>query len=338
MKKIRILLLPICVLISFSLAGCQKTLQVSESSQSQSLDGAELKVLAVESFLADITQNVAGDRLQVETLMPAGIDPHAFEPTPQDVARIAESQVLVANGAGLEMWLERTMQNAGGERVWIEASTGLTSRLARAGEEVETASEEDHTDENDPHFWLDPLNVVKYVENIRDGLITADPAGEDTYTRNAAEYISQLNNLDAWIRQQVANIPAERCLMVTNHESFGYFADRYGFKIIGTIIPSVSTGAAPSAQQMARLVDQIRETGAIAIFLETGSNPNIAEQIAQETGVKVVSELYTHSINDESGNVQSYIDMMEYNVETIVEALRNINLSAQPLAQIGGLR
>jgi ABC-type Zn uptake system ZnuABC Zn-binding protein ZnuA len=322
MKKIRILLLPIFVLISFSLAGCQKIPNANEGEQFQIADRADLKVLAVESFLADITQNVTGDRLQVETLMPPGIDPHAYEPTPQDVAKIAESQVLVANGAGFEAWLEKTIDNAGGERVWIEASAGLTSRLARAGEEVDTASEEYHNEENDPHFWLDPLNVVKYVENIRDGLITADPAGEDTYTQNAATYISELNDLDAWIRQQVENIPVERRLMVTNHESFGYFADRYGFEIIGTIIPSVSTGAAPSAQQMARLVDQIRETGAIAIFLETGSNPNIAEQIAQETGVKVVSELYTHSINDESGNVQSYIEMMEYNVQTIVKALR----------------
>jgi len=109
---------------------------------------------------------------------------------------------------------------------------------------------------------------------------------------------------------------------VTNHESFGYFADRYGFKIIGTIIPSVSTGASPSAQQLARLVDHIRETGAPAIFLETGSNPQLAEQVARETGVKVVDELYTHSITGSDGNAPNYIDMMKYNVNAIVEALK----------------
>ena len=123
-----------------------------------------------------------------------------------------------------------------------------------------------HHHEGDPHFWLDPLNVVKYVENIRDGLIAADPAGKDVYTQNADAYIAQLNELDAWIKQQVVAIPDERRLIVTNHESFGYFADRYGFKIIGTIIPSVSSGASPSAQQMARLMDHIRETNASAIF------------------------------------------------------------------------
>jgi ABC-type Zn uptake system ZnuABC Zn-binding protein ZnuA len=179
-----------------------------------------------------------------------------------------------------------------------------------------------HHHEGDPHFWLDPLNVVKYVENIRDGLIAVDPDGTATYTQNAAAYITQLNELDAWIRQQVASIPEERRLIVTNHESFGYFADRYGFTIIGTVIPSVSTGTAPSAQQMARLVDRINKVGAIAIFLETGSNPKLAEQIAEETGIKVVSELYTHSITDASANAPTYIDMMKYNVQAITEALK----------------
>jgi ABC-type Zn uptake system ZnuABC Zn-binding protein ZnuA len=179
-----------------------------------------------------------------------------------------------------------------------------------------------HHHEGDPHFWLDPLNVVKYVENIRDGLIAADPDGKDVYAQNAAAYISQLNELDAWIKQQVTTIPEERRLIVTNHESFGYFADRYGFTIIGTVIPSVSTGAVPSARQLARLVDRINETGAIAIFLETGSNPQLAEQIAAETGIKVVSELYTHSITDANGKAPTYIDMMKYNVEAITEALK----------------
>jgi ABC-type Zn uptake system ZnuABC Zn-binding protein ZnuA len=179
-----------------------------------------------------------------------------------------------------------------------------------------------HHHEGDPHFWLDPLNVVKYVENIRDGLIAADPDGKDIYTQNATAYIAELNELSAWIKQQVSAIPEERRLIVTNHESFGYFADRYGFKIIGTIIPSVSTDSSPSAQQMARLIDHIRETKATAIFLETGSNPKLAEQIAQETDVKVINDLYTHSITAPGGKAPTYIDMMKYNVQAIVEALK----------------
>jgi len=291
---------------------------VPVASQPVSGNGATLKVLAVETFLAEIAQNVAGERVKVESLIPLGLDPHAFEPTPQDVLKISESQVLIVNGAGFESWLAETLQNAGGERRVIEAAAGLTSRLAREGEVLET----DEHHEGDPHFWLDPTKVVTYVENIRAGLIAADPAGKEIYTRNAAAYIVRLNELDGWIQSRVAEIPAQRRQMVTNHESFGYFADRYGFKIIGTIVPSVSTNASPSAQQLALLVDQVKATGALAIFLETGASPQLAEQVSAETGVKVVTGLYTHSITEAGGQAPTYIEMLKYNVNTIVAALK----------------
>jgi ABC-type Zn uptake system ZnuABC Zn-binding protein ZnuA len=131
-----------------------------------------------------------------------------------------------------------------------------------------------------------------------------------------------LKALDAWIVEQVGQIPPERRLLVTNHESMGYFADRYGFKIVGAILPSVSTGSSPSAQELAQLVDHIRASGAPAIFLETGANPQLAEQLARETGIKVVTQIYTHSITAPDGDTPTYIDMMRYNVKTIVEALR----------------
>ncbi len=300
MKKIIIKPVAWLILASLLLTGCQ-------AGQSPSPSSAGLKVLAVESFLADIAQNVAGDRLQVDTLMPRDIDPHAFEPTPQDIARIAESQVLIANGAGLEAWLEKTLQNAGGQHTLIEAASGLTSRPGSEG---------------DPHFWLNPQLGVKYVENIRDGLSAADPAGKEVYARNATAYIQRLQELDGWIQQQVAVLPPARRLIVTNHESFGYFADRYGFQIIGAILPSVSTSAEPSAQGMANLVNNIRQAGVSAIFLETGANPQLAAQIARETGAKVISDLYTHSTTEAGGKAPSYIDMMKYDVTTIVEALK----------------
>lgn len=310
------------------------SLLVAACQQAASGEQTGPRVLAVESFLADIAQNVAGERVKVETLMPAGLDPHAFEPTPRDVVRIAESDLLILNGAGFEAWADETLANAGGKRLVIEASAGLESRTAREGETAmespeehseDTAAEtaEDHAHEDgDPHFWLNPLNVIQYVENIREGLIEIDPAGQETYTNNAAAYIEQLKALDAWIEQQVSTIPAEQRLIVTNHESFGYFADRYGFIIIGTLIPSVSTSAAPSAQQLARLADHIRATGASAIFLETGANPQLAEQISQETGIKVVTDLYSHSITGPGGPAPSYLDMMKHNISVIVKALK----------------
>jgi ABC-type Zn uptake system ZnuABC Zn-binding protein ZnuA len=279
--------------------------------------GSPLNVLATETFLADIAQNVAGDRLKVASLLPAGIDPHSFEPAPQDVAKVAASQVLIVNGAGLESFLSKLLDNAGGQRQVIVASAGLASRAPGPGE----VSDADHPG-GDPHFWLDPIMVVKYVENIRAGLSQADPAGADSYARNAEAYSAQLKALDTWIAAQVQSIPAERRLLVTNHESLGYYADRYGFKVVGAVVPSFSSDASPSAQQLAQLVNAIKATSAPAVFLETGSNPQLAQQVAQETGIKVVADLYTHSLSPPGGPAPSYLEMMRYNTRAIVDALK----------------
>jgi len=306
-------------------------------------DAAALDVLAAESFLADIAQNVAGERLVIQALLPAGVDPHTFEPTPRDAVRIAESDVLIVNGAGFETWLEELLDNAGGERLVIEASSGLAPRQPQEQEkaqtqehpeticavppegqppEDETCEQEVRAHEGDPHFWLDPNHVIRYVENIRAGLVQADPGGEAIYTQNAEAYIAELRQLDVWIAKQVSQIPPGERLLVTNHESFGYFADRYGFTIIGTVIPSVSSGASPSAQQLAALINAIRASQVKAIFLETGSNPELAEQIALETGVEVVGDLFTHSLSPPDGAAPTYLDMMMYNTEKIVSSLK----------------
>jgi ABC-type Zn uptake system ZnuABC Zn-binding protein ZnuA len=298
--------------ISLVLAAC-----TSPAVRPRTVAGQPLKVLAVETFLADIAQNVAGDRVKVQALIPIGLDPHAFEPAPADVAKIAESQVLIVNGAGLEEWLQRLLSNAGGQRQVIEASHGLTARVPPAGDPA--ASEHP---EGDPHFWLDPTKVVRYVENIRDGLSQGDPTGAETYAKNANAYIAQLNALDQWITAQVSQVPQARRLLVTNHEAFGYFADRYGFTVVGAIVPSVTSNASPSAQEMAALVERVRATGAPAVFLETGVNPQLAEQLAHETGIKVVTRLLTHSVSEAGGPGPTYLEMMRYNTTAIVTALR----------------
>ncbi len=285
------------------LAACQTNSDPMPQSNGGTLEESGPKVLAVESFLADIAQSVAGERFDVEVLIPSGSDPHTFQPTPKDVTKIANSQVLIANGAGLEEWLQEILDNAGGERLVIEASEGLSGSLSRPG---------------DPHFWLDPNNVIHYAEEIRDGYILVDPAGEAVFIQNTTDYILQLEELDSWIAGQVEQIPSERRMLVTNHESFGYFADRYGFIIIGTIIPNVSTGSSPSAQQLVELIEAIKATSTAAIFLESGTNPELAEQVAREAGVKVIKGLLTDSVSPPGG----YIDMMKYNTLAIVEALK----------------
>jgi ABC-type Zn uptake system ZnuABC Zn-binding protein ZnuA len=318
-------LFALLIIIVLATGGCRAT------SPGAGTAAGDVQVLAAATFLADIAQNVAGERLRVEALIPDGVDPHGFEPTPQDVRRVSESDVLIVNGAGFEAFLQSLLDNAGGERLVIEAAKGLTGRTAREGEAVMDAHAGEEDDEHagegsegeaDPHFWLDPLNVTTYVENIRAGLSQRDPDGSEIYAQNASAYIAQLRELDGWITQQVAQVPEARRLLVTNHESFGYFADRYGFSVVGTVIPSVSTAAAPSAQQLARLVDVVRSTGAPAIFLETGANPQLAEQLGRETGAKVVTGLLTHSITSTDGPASDYIGMMRYNVQSIVDALK----------------
>ncbi len=308
------------VLISLAalLTGC-----VNPTVPSSSADAGQpgkLRVLAVESFLADLAAQVGGSRVQVESLVPLGMDPHTFEPAPRDVARIAQSDVLIENGAGLENWLARVLTNAdikpSGRRV-VQASAGLPFRTPTQKEIVQL----EHP-EGDPHFWLDPLNTIHYVENIRDGLIAADPAGQSEYTSNAQAAITRLQVLDGWISAQVGAIPADKRQIVTNHESFGYYADRYGFQIIGTLIPSVSTEASPSARELAQLIDATKAAHVRVVFLESGANRQLADTLAEETGVRVVADLYTHSLSAPGGPASTYDAMLRYDTQQIVAALK----------------
>lgn len=301
MKKIFNSIIGLTVLSGLFLTSC--------GSASKSNDNT-LRVLASTTVLADITQNIAGDRVQVESLLPIGADPHSYQAAPADVAKISESDLLVLNGLEYEHFIETLLENAGDKKMIIEATTGLSPRKD-AGNEHGV----------DPHMWLDPDLVVTYVENIRDGLIEVDPEGAETYKANADAYISQLKDLDVWIKEQVNTIPVERRLLVTNHEAVGYFAERYGFEVAGSVIPSFSSNAAPSAQEMASLIDEVKRLDAPAIFLDTADNDTLAQQIADETSVMIVDDLHLESLT-QGAPAATYIEMMKYNVSKIVEALK----------------
>jgi ABC-type Zn uptake system ZnuABC Zn-binding protein ZnuA len=269
--------------------------------------------LASTTFLADIAQNVAGDRVHITSLLPPGSDPHTFQATPSDIRKIAESTVVIVNGLDYDQFIKPMLENAGGTRLVITASDGLEARQAKE-ETGETVT--------DPHMWMAPTRIIKYAENIRDGLTKTDPDGANVYKVNADAYISQLNELDTWITQQVARIPQERRLLVTNHDSLGYFAESYGFTVIGTIVPGVSSDASPSAQQIAALIDEIKSTGAPAVFLNRSDNTQLADQVAAEASIIVVTDLYIESLSPSDGPAATYIDMMKHNVSRIVEALK----------------
>jgi ABC-type Zn uptake system ZnuABC Zn-binding protein ZnuA len=278
--------------------------------------GGALDVVASTSFLADIAQNVAGDRFTVHSLVPIGADPHSFEPAPSDLRDVATADLLIVNGGGLEGPLLTTLRSAGGGATVVDASAGLASRTPQPGEPALAGSE------TDPHFWLDPTLVKTYVKKIEEAFAKADPAGAAVYKANAAAYERKLDALDAWIRVRVAQIPPADRKLVMDHASHGYFADRYGFTIVGTVIPAVGTGETPTARQLSDLVAAIRASGAKAIFVEKSENPQLAEQIAAETGITVVTDLLDHSLTAPGGPAPTYVDMMKYDTRRIVEALR----------------
>jgi manganese/iron transport system substrate-binding protein len=259
-------------------------------------------VLTDTSFLADIVQNVVGDRLTVSSLIPEGTDPHSFEPTPADARRVAESLAVVINVKGLLPAVDRLVAGVGAhDQPLIEAAAGIPGLDA------------------DPHCWLDPLLVVTYVKNIAGRFSSLEAENATIYQSNAATYEEQLRELDSWIKTQVATIPVERRLLVTDHEVLGRFATRYGFRIVGAIFPTTTGEGSPSARRLAELVAQIKATAAPAIFVERGSNTGLAEQVGREAGVRVITDLYTHSLGE---GASSYIEMMRWNVNKIVEALR----------------
>jgi len=254
------------------------------------------------SFLADIVRQVAGDSFDIVSLVPEGVDPHSFEPTPKDAATIAEADAIVATHLGLEPKIVELVQAAAEKGCpVIDVSAGIPGA------------------EQDPHVWLDPVMVLDYyLPNLVKGLSTVKPEAGTTMSSNAESYGHRLRELDEWIEEQVKSVPAARRLLVSNHESLGWFARRYGFAVVGTLLPGQHTEGAPSAERLVALVTTVKQSGAPAVFLETGSDPGLAEQIARETGVAVITDLYTHSLGEAA---RTYIEMMEWNAKRIVEAL-----------------
>jgi manganese/iron transport system substrate-binding protein len=274
----------------------------------------KLKVVATNSIVGDIVKNVGGDLIDLTTLIPVGSDPHSYEPVPQDIARVADADVIFVNGAGLEESLLRTIKNAGESSQLVSLSDGI------ALIQPTNSSDPEHSG-GDPHVWTDPTLVKVWVDKIAQVLSERDPANADIYQSNAKAYSQKLDELDGWVQGQVSQLPAEKRQMVTDHESFAYFAQRYGFDLVGAVIPSYSTLAAPSAQELATLEDAIRQLGVKAIFVDTTVNPALAERVGSDTGVRLVP-LYSGSLSQPDGDAGSYLEYMRYNVNAIVSALK----------------
>ncbi|NLG29545.1 MAG: zinc ABC transporter substrate-binding protein [Chloroflexi bacterium] len=278
-------------------------------------EGERLTAVATTSIVADIVRHVGGERVTVTSLLPIGADPHAFEPTPSDVARVSEADAVFANGAGLEGFLEQLLRNAGGAPV-IYVSEGLELRELEASD---AHARDEHA--HDPHTWTSPANALIFVDNIERALASLDPGHAPDYAVNARAYRTQLEELDRWIAAQVATIPADRRLLVTDHLVFGYYADRYGLEQVGAVIPGYSTGAAPSAKELAELQDTVRALGVKAVFAGATVNQDLARRVAADAGVTLAT-LYTGALGPAGSGADSYLGYLRANTETIVGALR----------------
>ncbi len=281
-------------------------------------DGSDrrLKVIATTSIVGDVVRQVGGDTIDLDVLLPVGADPHGFEPSPRDIAKIADADLVFANGAGLEEFLQPLIQNAGGKARLFEVSEGIELIEGQPGDEHQDADEHGY----DPHVWMDPNNVIRWTQNIEKALSENDPRNAAAYSANAASYREQLQQLDAWAREQVALVPPSRRVLVVDHLAYSYFAERYGFQQAAAIIPSFSTLAEPSAQELAQLEETIKKLKVEAVFVGNSVNPALAKRVAADTGTRLVS-LYSGSLSDPGGEADTYLKYMQYNIAAIVNAL-----------------
>ncbi|MEJ5220870.1 MAG: metal ABC transporter substrate-binding protein, partial [Tepidiforma sp.] len=272
-----------------------------------------------------LAREVAGDRAQVVTLLSTGADAHDYEPSPRDSRRLRDAQLVLKNGLGLDDWLDGLIKNSGTKAKVVVVTDGITP--IDGGDHAHEDEKDDHGhdhshDEGDPHVWHDPENVKVMVRNIAGALAEADSANAAEYRARAEAYAAKLDETDREVRALLGPIPAANRKIVTNHESLQYFARRYDLEVVGAIIPGTAKDAQPSAQDLARLTDLIRAEGVKAIFAEAEIDPNVAEQLAKDTGVKVVTGLYADSLGPAGSGADTVDGMLLHNARRIAEALR----------------
>ncbi|MET7425090.1 metal ABC transporter substrate-binding protein [Dactylosporangium sp. NPDC005555] len=296
------------------LAGCGDT----GGTPAAAGNGDRLAVVATTTQVADFARAVGGDRVSVTQILKPNIDPHDYEPTAADVTAIGNAAVLVKNGIGLEGWLDATVAAAGFKGTVADASTGVRLRDGSGDGEGEGEGE------RDPHIWHDPRNAKLMVATIERAFAAAAPADAAVFERNLGSYTTRLDELDATIAARIASLPPGNRKLVTNHDAFGYYIDRYGLQYVGAIIPSFDTSAELSAKDVDDIVAKIRRTGTTAVFSESSLPPKTAEAIGRQAGVKVVAgedALYGDTLGPEGSDGDTYLKMETHNTDTIVRAL-----------------
>jgi zinc/manganese transport system substrate-binding protein len=275
--------------------------------------GERLKVVASFSILGDFAQEIGGEHVSVVTLVGPNGDAHVYEPTPMDLKRVSEASVIIINGLGLEGWITRLIDASGTKAQIAEASKGVVPRTFTAEEAGEGQGAVD------PHAFQSVSNAKIYVNNIAAAFCAADEKDCKAFKDNASAYVAQLDSLESEVKESIGRIPPEKRRVITSHDAFGYFAHAYGLTFLAP--EGVSTEAEASAADVVKIVQQIREQKASALFVENISDPRLIEQIARETGLKVSGVLFSDALSPRNGPAGSYIDMMRHNVHTILEAI-----------------
>jgi ABC-type Zn uptake system ZnuABC Zn-binding protein ZnuA len=294
-----------------AVGGCDSSTQAGNPAGTASAGGPPLPVVATTTVTADFVRTIGGDKVSVTQIIKPNVDAHDYEPSAADIAAIGKAKLVVKNGVGLEKWFDQTISAAGFKGTVTDASTGVTIRKGEG--------------EDDPHIWHNPLNAKIMSQNIQKALAAVDAANAATYQKNFDGYAAKLDALDAGIKSKIDSIPAAQRKLVTNHDAFGYYVDRYQLEFVGSIIPSVDTSAELSAKDLNDLVAKIKATGVKAVFSEASLPPKTAEAIAKQAGVQVVAgedALYGDGLGPEGSPGATYLSMMEHNTDTIVKALR----------------
>ena len=292
-----------------------------------SITAPPVKVVATTVILGDLAASVGGDRVDITVLVPPGVDVHHFKSTPSQNISIGEADLIISNGLGLDGFLDALLDSSKrSDSVHVTAAEGLDPQpleemhLSSEDEERDEEEGEDYGDEGDerefgdPHFWLDPIFAIHYVDAIRDGLIKVDSANEAVYTRNAGEYVGRLRELHREIVQALEIVPTERRVLVTFHDAYGYFGRRYGFEVMA-FVPSHAGDVTPAS--IISVMELIRGRGIPAVFAEPQFKAAVLEQAAQDTGVKVA---VIQSLPVQGA--ATYIELMQANAKSLSDNLK----------------
>jgi zinc/manganese transport system substrate-binding protein len=273
--------------------------------------GTKTKVVATFSILGDLVAQIGGEDIELTVLVGPDADTHTYQPRPVDARTVAGASALVSNGLGFEGWADRLVQAAPLKGLHIVASDGVTPLPAVA---------RGHERAVDPHCWQDVANVRRYIAAIAEGLASVDAANAAAYRTRAQLYDKRLADLDTWIRAEIATVPPEQRKAITGHDSFRYFARAYGVQFEAP--RGYNTDSDPSARDVAALIRSVREQHIKALFVENMTNPNLAEEIARDSGVVIGPKLYSDALSKPGGPADSYEAMMRHNVTALVAGMR----------------